>query len=440
MLLVNGTCLTLGETPRIIQGGALRIVDGVITDIGTSLELTDNYPEEEQLDAGGRLMLPGLVCAHTHFYGLFARGLSLGEPAPQCFEEILEKLWWRLDRSLLMEDTYYSALVCLVDAIRNGTTTLIDHHASPGAIPHSLDAIAQAVSEAGVRCSLCYEVSDRDGPEIARAGLEENARFLSETRGKDLVAGAFGLHASMTLSDSTLGAAVEMAEGLGAALHIHVAEGEADVRDSVRKYGKRVVRRLADLHVLGPKTVAAHCVHVNDEELLLLRDTGTRVVHNPRSNMNNAVGVAPVPEMLSARIEVGLGNDGFSNNMFTEMKTAYLLHKHAQRDPRVMGAGQVVQIAVCNNSATARIFFPRVLGELAPGGAADVILLDYWPPTPLTAENLPWHLIFGMDGGQVSTTIVGGKVLMHNRELQTLDEERICAKARELAAAAWKRV
>ena len=441
MLIVNGTLVTFGANHRIIPDGALLIQDGLIAQVSSTTELRARNPGEEELDAGGKLVMPGLICAHTHFYGLFARGMGLpGEP-PADFEQILERLWWRLDKALSLEGVRYSALVCLIDAIRNGTTTLIDHHASPRAIPNSLDVIGEAVTEAGVRCSLCYEVSDRDGPDAAQAGLDENARFIAKVKGRDgLLSAAFGLHASLTLSDATLARAVDMARGHDVGFHIHVAEGIADVQDSLREYGLRVVERLAKRGILGPKTIAAHCVHVDDHEMGILRDTGTRVVHNPRSNMNNAVGVAQVPEMLKTSIQVGLGNDGFSNNMFTEMKTAYLLHKLAKEDPRVLGADQVLTMAIRNNAQTARLFFPSPLGELAPGASADVVFLDYTPPTPMTVGNLPWHIMFGMDGSQVSTTIVAGKVLMRNRELTTLDEERICARSRELAAAVWQRL
>lgn len=441
MLIVHGTLVTFGVNPRIIPDGALRIQDDVISEVSTSQDLKARYPGEEELDAQGQLVMPGLICAHTHFYGLFARGMSLrGEP-PADFPQILERLWWRLDKALTIEDIRYSALVCLIDAIRNGTTTLIDHHASPNAIPYSLDAIAEAAMQAGVRCCLCYEVSDRDGPMATQEGLEENVRFIQRVKGKEgLLAGTFGLHASLTLSDETLARAVEMAQSLDVGFHIHVAEAVADVHDSLAKHGVRVVERLAQRGILGPKTIAAHCVHVDGREMDILRETGTHVVHNPRSNMNNAVGVANVPEMLARGIQVGLGNDGFSNNMFTEMKTAYLLHKLAKEDPRVLGADQVMTMAVQHNAQTAKLFYPRPLGELSPGAYADVIFLDYIPPTPLTVGNLPWHIIFGVDGAHVSTTIVAGKVLMHNRELKTLDEEAIGAKAREQAAKLWQRV
>jgi len=441
MLVVNGTLLTFGANNQIIENGAIRIQDGVISDVSTTSDLRDRYPGEEELDAAGKLVMPGLICAHTHFYGLFARGMSLRQEAPADFAQILERLWWRLDKALGFDDIRYSALVCLIDAIRNGTTTLLDHHASPCAIEGSLDVIAEAVNQSGVRCCLCYEASDRDGPETAQAGLDENARFIAQVKDQEgLLAATFGLHASLTLSDETLARAVEMARGLDVGFHIHVAEGAADVQDSLKKYGLRVVERLARRGILGPKTIAAHCVHLEANEINILRETGTRVVHNPRSNMNNAVGTANVPQMLGSFIEVGLGNDGFSNNMFREMKTAYLVHKLIAQDPRVLGADQVLAMAVQNNAQTARLFFSRPLGELTPGAYADLVFLDYIPPTPLTVANLPWHIIFGMDGSHVSTTIVAGKVLMHDRELQTLDEGEICARARELAARLWQRL
>jgi putative selenium metabolism protein SsnA len=446
MLITNSTLITFGEDNRIIDDGAILIRGEYIADLGHTAELVAKYPAEEILDAQGKLAMPGLICAHTHFYGAFARGMAIPGEAPQDFPEILEKLWWQLDKALYWQDIRYSALVCLIDAIRHGTTTLIDHHASPSAIEGSLDIIAQAVEEAGVRACLCYEVTDRDGGKKAREGIQENERFIrgvQGTRGTDpssLVSATMGLHASLTLSDETLEEAVGVANDLGVGCHIHVAEGMADVRDSLKKSGLRVVERLNAFGVLGPQTIAAHCVHVDAYEKEILQETGTHVVHNPRSNMNNAVGTADVLGMLKRGIDVGLGNDGFSNNMFTEMHTAYLVHKMSEGDPRVMGADQVMQMAFQNNAQIASLFFPGPLGQLSVGALADVVLVDYQPTTPLTEGNFPWHIIFGVDGTGVDTTIVGGRVLMRNRELLSLDEEEICTKSRELAGKLWRRL
>jgi len=391
MLITHARLATPGDEPRLIEDGALLIEDDLIAALGTTAELSTSYPAAERWDAAGQLVLPASICAHTHFYGAFARGMAIpGEPAAN-FPQILERLWWRLDKALTLEDVRYSALVCLVDAIRHGTTTLIDHHASPNAIEGSLDVIAEAVQEAGLRVCLCYEVTDRDGPERARAGIAENIRFANSQLAirNSQLATTFGLHASLTLSDETLAKCVAAAQESGLGFHIHAAEDLADQEDSLRKSGKRVIQRLHDAGILGPRTIAAHCVHVDQSEIELLAETGTWVTHQPRSNMNNGVGVAPVEAMLRAGVNVGLGNDGFSNQMFAEMKAAYLVHKLAQRDPRASPADLVMRLAYAENGRLAHIFWPDLrLGELREGAAADLVFLDYHPTTPLTCHGI----------------------------------------------------
>ncbi|OQY20892.1 MAG: hydrolase [Anaerolineaceae bacterium 4572_32.1] len=442
MLISNGKVVTFGQANEIIKQGAVRIEGALVTDVGEAAKLKAAYPEDEVVDAGGQLIMPGNICGHTHFYGAFARGMAIPGDAPRDFPEILSKLWWRLDRALLEEDVRYSALVCLVDAIKHGTTTLIDHHASPSAIDGSLDLIAEAVTEAGLRASLCYEVTDRNGRDEARAGIEENLRFAKSriSNPDPLLAASFGLHASLTLSDETLADCAAAADGLDTGFHIHAAEGIADQEDSLRRSGKRVIERLNEAGILGPQSILAHCIHVDAWEMEILRDTGTWVTHQPRSNMNNAVGVAPVETMLRGGIKVGMGNDGFSNNMWAEWKTAYLVHKLWHGDPRRAGGYDITQMAVANNAALGRVFWPDApLGELAPGAYADLILVDYHPFTELTAGNLPWHILFGFEASAVTSTMVAGKWLMRDRVLLTLDEAAIAAKARELSAAAWQR-
>ena len=442
MLIFNGRVVTLGETNTIIEKGAVRVQGALITDVGDSEELRRAYPDDDLVDAGGQLIMPGNICGHTHFYGAFARGMAIPGDPPRDFPEILGKLWWRLDRALLEEDVEYSALVCLVDAIKHGTTTLIDHHASPSVVDGSLDLVAAAVKRAGLRASLCYEVTDRNGPAEARAGIDENVRFLKRVaEQKDpLLAGSFGLHASLTLSDETLADSVAAAAGLDTGFHIHAAEGMADQEDSLRRSGKRVVERLNDAGILGPRSILVHCIHVDAWEMEILRDTGTWVTHQPRSNMNNAVGIAPVETLLRGGVKVGMGNDGFSNNMWAEWKTTYLVHKLWHGDPRRAGGYDIMQMAVTNNAALARVFWPRAaVGELSPGAYADLILVDYHPFTELTAGNLPWHILFGVEASAVTSTMVAGNWLMRDRVLLTLDEAEIAARARELSAGVWER-
>ena len=443
MLITNALIVTWEEENRILADQALYLDQGKIVEFGPQAELLARYPQAERMDARGQLVMPGNICAHTHFYGAFSRGMALYGEAPKDFPEILQKLWWPLDKSLTIEDVRYSALVCLVDAIKHGTTTLIDHHASPNAIAGSLDAIGEAVDESGLRAVLCYEVTDRDGQDKARQGIQENLRFIeSAARGRladGRLRAAFGLHASLTLSDATLDACRQAApQDVG--FHIHVAEHEADEYDSISKSGQRVVDRLQARGILGPRAIVAHAVHVDAREVALLAQSGAWVTHQPRSNMNNGVGVANVESLMRAGIPVCLGNDGFSNAMWEEWKTAYLLHKAWYRDPRRMNGMDLVRMAVYNNAALAEVFFPGApIGRIVPGAQADLIFVDYHAPTPLSAGNLPWHIVFGFNPSMVTTTIVAGQVLMQDRQLLTLDEGAIYARARQLSPAVWER-
>jgi len=442
MLLVgNGLVLTMGEEQKVIADGAVLIDGAVIKEVGATAELRRRHPAAEFVDAGGKLIMPGQINAHMHLYSTFARGMDTKSAPPKNFLDILNGLWWKLDKLLNKEDIYFSALVPLIECIKTGTTTIIDHHASPYAVKGSLNTLADAARQAGVRAAFCYEVSDRDGEAVAREGIEENSAFLSACRSAadPMVVGLFGLHASFTLSDATLKQCVEAAAVTDAGFHIHVAEGREDLQDSLNRCGMRVVERLHHFGILGPKTIAAHCVHVNDGEIELLRETGTAVVHNPESNMGNAVGAAPVLKMLAAGVKVGLGTDGYTCDMFESAKVADMLQKHTAGDPSVAWA-EVPRMLYRNNPAIASALFGGRLGVLQPGAWADVIVVDYTPPTPLTAANWSGHLHFGVLGRCVETTIINGRIRMLNRRLIDLDERAINARSRELAVRLWERV
>jgi putative selenium metabolism protein SsnA len=443
MLITNAELITWNKPNRILENHALYLEGDRIVDLGPSAEMRAKYPQAEVLDARGQYVMPGNICTHTHFYGAFARGMAIPGSPLKDFPEILERLWWRLDKALTLEDVRYSALVCLIDAVKHGTTTLFDHHASPNAIEGSLDVLAEAVEEVGLRACLCYEVSDRDGPEKAEAGIAENLRFIQSAIGngnwpKSIIAPTFGLHASLTLSDATLERCRAAYDG---GFHIHAAAHEADQNDSMKKSRMCVIDRLHKFGILGPRSILAHCVHIDHREMEMLRGTDTWVTHQPRSNMNNGVGAADVEGLLRLGVKVCLGNDGFSNAMWDEWKAAYLCHKAAHRDPRRMEGNSVAEMAVFNSAALANVFFPHaLLGVISPGAFADIIFVDYHPTTPLTAENLAWHILFGFENSMVTTTICAGKVLMEDRQLVLLDEEVIAARSRELAKKLWARV
>ncbi len=435
--LENGIVVTLGENNRVLWNNTVVIDGEHVAAIGDTAKMKERYPSAAVIDCAGKIILPGFINTHHHFYSTLARGMAPpGEPAAN-FVEILERLWWKLDIALSNEDIAPSAQIPLIECIRNGTTTIIDHHASPSCRDGSLDRIENAVREAGLRASLCYEVSDRNTP---GAGIAENERFIKKIgRGDGQIASLMGLHASFTVSDETVEKCVGIANDAGVGCHIHVAEDAADRADSLTKYGIPTVNRLHNLGVTGEKSIFVHCVHVDEDEMDILASTDTIVVHNPESNMNNAVGVTKLLKLLEKGILVGLGTDGMSSDMLAQMRTAYLLHRLDNRDPRVAFT-EAPRLLLQNNAEIAARQFGIHLGEIAPGLPADLAVIDYHPPTPLTEANFLGHLIFGLVDASVDTTICRGKVLMRNKQILTLDEERITALSRELAPEVWKRL
>ena len=439
LLVGGGPMITRDAGSPYFKDGCVAIEGGVIAETGDMGAMREKYPGSRFLDARGGIIMPGFINAHMHYYSAFARGFAGKGPAGTNFKEVLERLWWRLDKALTLDDVYYSAMVCMIDCVKNGTTTVIDHHASPLAARGSLFRIAEAARETGIRSCLCYEVSDRDGEAVAREGMEENVDFIKYAAADrtDLLAAAFGLHASATLSEETLDACASACGG-EAGYHVHVAEGTFDEEDSVKKYGKRVAERFRDHGMLGGRSIAVHCVHVNEAEREILRETDTAVVFNPESNMGNAVGAAPVLEMCRDGILVGLGTDGFVSDMPQSLKMANALLKHASARPDAAFA-EVTGMLFENNARVAGRYFKTPVGKLAPGYSADVIVSDYSPPTELSDANLNGHILFGASGRSVVSTVARGRVLMKDRKLMDLDEAAVFARAAEVSKKLWER-
>lgn len=436
-MIGNGRMVTRNDEQPFLENGAVVLDGTVIREVGTTEEMKKKYPEAEFLDAKGGVIMPAFINTHEHIYSAMARGLSVKGYDPKGFLDILDGMWWTIDRHLNNERTYHSAIATYMDSIKNGVTTVFDHHASFGEIPDSLSAIEQAAKELGVRTCLCYEVSDRDGKEKARQSVMENARFLRHAREdkSGMLAGMMGLHASFTLSDETLElCAAEKTEESG--YHIHVAEGIEDLHHCLKHYSKRILDRLMDCNILGPKTITAHCIYVNKHEIELLKETDTMVVHNPESNMGNACGCPPTMEIVHQGVLTGLGTDGYTHDMTESYKVANILHKHHLCDATAAWA-EVPEMLFHGNAQIAGRYFERPLGVLKEGAAADVIVTDYVPLTPMDASNCNGHILFGMTGRSVVTTVCNGKVLMKDRVLTGIDEEKAWADCRQSAAGLW---
>ncbi len=444
IILTNGTVITFNDKNQIIEDGAVLIEEDRIIKIGISSDLLAKYKQDaiEIIDAEGGLILPGFINAHSHLYSAFARGMPLEKELPTNFLEILQKIWWKLDLALNEDDVYYSALIAAIDAIKSGTTTIIDHHASPNFCTNSLKTISNSLIKTGLRGCLSYEVSDRNGEDSALEGIEENIRHIKwcDEKKNSLISASFGLHAPFTLSNDTLKICTDREKEFKTGFHIHLAEGQIDVEDSKRKYKKSVVSRLKERGILGEKTIAAHCIHLTDDDLNILYKTKTNVVHNPRSNMNNAVGVAPIIEMFNIGIGPGLGTDGMGMDMTREVYTSWLLQNHNKATPFSFSPDEAYQMLTYNNAKIASKFFPLKLGSLEIGNAADIIVIDFKLPTPLNQSNLFSHLLFGSETWTVKDTIINGKIVMREREIITIDELEIIKKSKELALKLWKRL
>ena len=437
LFIGNGKLFTRNDEMPFVENGAVAIEGTKIAAVGETEAIKKQYGDAEFIDAKGGVIMPAFINTHEHIYSAMARGLSIKGYNPKGFLDILDGQWWTIDRHLTLEQTKYSAVETLISCIRNGVTTVFDHHASFGQIGGSLFTIADVAKELGVRACLCYEISDRDGMDKARESVMENAEFIRYALkdDTDMIAGMMGMHAQFTISDATMElAAANKPDEVG--YHIHVAEGIEDLHDCLKKYGKRIVDRLMDFNILGEKTLLGHCIYINPHEMDLIKDTNTMVVHNPESNMGNACGCPPTMELVHRGILTGLGTDGYTHDMIESYKVANVLHKHHLCDANAAW-GEVPKMLFENNAAIANRYFKTPLGVLKEGAAGDVIVVDYNPPTQLDASNINGHILFGMTGRDVVTTVANGRVLMKDREIKVIDVEEAMAKCREESAKLW---
>lgn len=439
-VLAGGTVVASLHPAEVTEASV--VVDGDrIVEVSSAPATAGRGEPDTVIDCSGCLVIPGNVCAHTHAYSALARGMPYRLDPPRDFVGILRRVWWRLDRALDEGSIRASARVAAMEALLAGTTTLVDHHASPGAIDGSLDIVADAFAELGIRSILAYETTDRDGEGHARAGLEENRRFLARvvaTR-PSLVRGLVGAHASFTLSDATLEACVDLARTSGRGLHVHVAEDAADERDAEVRHGRRVLERLADHDGLEPAPLLAHGVHLDHAEAALFRASGATLVHNPRSNMHNAVGRAPLA-ILGPR--VALGTDGIGADMFEESRVGQLRALEERHGPEAapIGPGWALERLGVGARLVGDTFDEPLLGRVVAGAPADLVVLDYAAPTPVTADTLAGHWIFGLSARAVRDVLVGGRVVVRDRRPTMVDADALAAAARTEATRLWDRL
>lgn len=382
-------------------------------------------PGASTLDCRGLLVTRAFAVAHHHLYSALARGMPPPLPPPQTFRQILERVWWRIDRALDPEMVRACALSTAVDLLQSGATFVVDHHSSPAAVPGILGQIAQVLDEAGVGHLLCLELSDRDGPGPREAGLRETDAYLGSGKPDQMVKGLVGLHASFTVSDGLLQDAVALATRHGTGVHVHVAEALTDQAETATNHRCSVVERLHRAGALDlPATLLAHALHLDDGERELVAQGRAWVVQNPESNRHNAVGLFD-PRGLGDRIL--LGTDGMHSDPLASLQAAYL-------DGQSLGA-------LTPRQAWQRLHkIDAYLADLGIQRGDHLVALAYDPPTPVTPENLAAHAVYGMRAGQVVHVVAGGRVLVRDRQVQTLDVPAVRAQARHQAQRLWAKL
>lgn len=436
LLITNGHLVTLDETNRFIENGSVYIENQQIIEVGDTSSV--KRTADRTIDARGSVVMPGLINTHHHLYSTFARGFTPpGSPAEN-FEEILSKLWWKLDSALDAEDVYYSALLALIDAVRAGCTTIIDHHASPACVDGSLDQLEKAFKEVGLSGCLSYEVSDRNRE---GEGIEENERWIRKCRGSGdgQMSALFGMHALMTLGTKTLQRCAEIGQELDTGFHVHTAEDKVDTKRAMTRYNRRIMERFQDFEIPGERTVFVHGSYLEPQDMEILHDTGSVLVINPESNMNNGLKVAPALDLLKHGVTVGLGTDGMSGHLVSQARAMYLHERTQQRDPTI-GFAEACRILLENNRNIANRVFKEPRGALEPGQLADIIIPEYVPFTPLDAGTFYGHLLFGLGFAPLRTTIARGKVVMDEGQILHLDEHAIRARCSERARRIWDRI
>ena len=436
LLVKGGTVVTMDDKRRVIHDCAVAAEDGKIIAVGPAGSVSSGFGSDEVIDARGCIVMPGLICSHTHLYGIALRGSALGIKPPSDFLQILQRIWWPIDESLTNDDAYATALAASAESLLNGTTCYADTFSAPNAIEGSLDHIARAINEVGKRGIISFEATERRSTEEGTRGLKESIRFASK-KDKGRAIGMVSLHAPFTVSDELISRGVEASETLRVPLTIHVSEGQNDVYHNIERHGKRSVERLHDLGLLTRRAVLAHCVHLDEREIELLGKSPASVAHNPMSNMLNAVGVSPLLSMIDHGVNVGLGNDGYVFDMFENMRAAYLLQRVSRRNPNRPSPQEVVELCTVNG---AKAYGLSSLGSIALGKRADIIVLrPSFVATPYTG-SVYGYIVNGLRGADVRDVMVDGDVVVRDKNMTKIDLARSEKKVLKATERLWGRL
>jgi putative selenium metabolism protein SsnA len=442
ILIKNVTVIQDPLIPEITPGTSIVIVDDLIRAVGLTNDLLKLFPEASQVDGQGCLLLPGLIDAHTHFYSALTTCMPFKGESPRVFHEVLTNLWWKFDKALILEEEIaLSVLAGCIASLKSGITSVFDHHSSPLNIPDCLDVIAANTRKCGLRACLAYETSDRDGVETCNQAIRENIRFIkSAQKQKDsMIQGLFGLHAVYSLSDETLKRCVAESSGLETGFHMHMSEHKREIVQFKQTHNQSIPEFLAEIGILQSQTILAHTVHIDTNDIGILKSTNSFNVHNPHSNISNGVGIAPLCDMARLDQPVGLGSDGFYD-LPQEMVYAKLLQNLASGNPSAFSDQMALSLVYDHNVRFAENIFHCKLGKIKPGYKADLIFIAYEPFTPIEVNNLTSHIFTAITTGTVRKVFIDGHLVLQDGYPVHFDEAQIRAQARKVAQNIWKRM
>lgn len=436
IIIQHGLIITMDKNRTILKDGAIAIDGDRIVGVDNTEKIKQIFKAEEKIDAKGKIVLPGLICGHSHMYVALTRGMPASWPAT--FIEVLERVWWPLiENQLTKEDIYISSLFSASMMLKNGTTCISDIIEAPYAIPNALQYAERALKKVGMRAILSFESTERISEENGRLGITENMNFMKNLKKDSLTRGMFCVHTTFTCSPEMLKNVRNLADKYGCGIQFHLEEGAYEVEYVKKHFNKLPAEYLRDLGFLKQDVLAAQCVFLTDKEIKILAEKDVKIAHNPVSNMAIGAGFAPVVELMNKGATVCLGNDGGLLDMFEIMRIASLVHKGVKRDPSVITANQALEMATINGAKS--LGLQKDIGSLEAGKKADLIVLSPKFPAPINPENVVPYIVNYAVGNDVDTVMVNGHIVVDKKELKTVDEQAVVNETREAAEALWQR-
>ncbi|HJM29171.1 MAG: amidohydrolase family protein [Acidimicrobiales bacterium] len=434
MTIINADWLITSAEQLPRQSSGVRVMGNKVVDVASNKELQKNYPEDDVIDASENILLPGFVNAHTHLYGVLAHGIPLDNP-PEGFWEFLKDYWWpKIEDSLDQEMIAVATKWACVEMLQSGTTTFYDILEAPNSLPGGLLIQRDVIKETGLRGILSFEATERSGERIAQMGIEENLVLHEATKEDDLISAMMCLHTTFTCSKEFISQAFQKAEESGLGFHVHCNEGTHEGVWCEENHSKRPLELYEDLGVTNTKFIASQCVHLSEKEKEILERNEIKVTHMPLANCEVGGGIAPIPELLDQGITIGLGSDGYINDFYEVMRGAFLVHKARLRDPGVMSAQNVLEMATFGGAKALGL---TNVGKLNEGFSADLQIIDAKFPTPVTAENIVEQVILWRNSAHVKDVMVAGKWLVRDKQVLDIDKEAVRTALHEQAKRLW---